>query len=622
MLTKEQIEEISKIIQEHVGIAIFQLTGDQPKSIDIQKLRTAGIIDVTVPDSAIADAYLFGVLSSLDPAIVSAPFAAIKETIRGLPLSTIEKASVAWLKDSAALYCQGLGNRIEAATMRIVQDAAKESAMQEIIQDTMSQAARERKTRSETITLLRRATNDVQRDWHRIVNTELHSARTHGIAHGIAKQFGDDSHVIVRPHPDCCDLCRSAYTYMGKPRVFKLSELAARSNIDRKVTELKAAPGLPPLHPHCYEKTTEVYTEHGFKFIKDVEVGEKCLSLNPDTQMLELVSVVNTISHFAEKLIRFRSTSFDLAVTPEHQMFYYKGWSYKQGRIVPNYIDAKDLPKGAVIPRTGGWKGIEPDAIEVGGYSFPKELFCKFMGWYLSEGCVTKCGPDCYQIIISQQGEKEIDLVIDLADLPVRKVWKNGSGGIGFNDSGLGKYLIEFGKSWEKFVPVEIKQLSPRFVRIFLDAFRAGDGSTRPTKGFKNGNFKDEFLYYTSSKRLADDLGELILKVGHHPSYKFDERKGMLVNHRNGVYETKTDMWRIRECRSPNAWANNLSRAEVGYNDTVHCVELEKNHTLYVRFNGKVTWSGNCLCETSYFNPEMHAFDKEGRVVFKKIGEK
>ena len=252
MLNKAQIEEIKQIIREHVGVMIYQFVGSTPPGVSIQKLRDQGIIDASVPDSAIADAYLFGVLAALDPKTASAPFAAIKDTVRNLPLSDIEKNTVGWLNDSAALYCQGLGNRIEAATMRIVQDAAKETAMRGLIRTTMSAAARERKTRGEMVTLLRNTTKDVQRDWHRIVNTELHSARTYGIATGIAKQFGADSQVIVRPHPDCCDLCRSAYTYRGKPRVFNLSDLSERNNVSRTAAEIRKAPGLPPVHPNCF----------------------------------------------------------------------------------------------------------------------------------------------------------------------------------------------------------------------------------------------------------------------------------------------------------------------------------------------------------------------------------
>jgi hypothetical protein len=249
MLNNIQVEEIARIIREHVGVLIYHLVGVSP--VNIQSLRERGIIDATVSGSAIADAYLFGVLASLDPATMSSSFAVLKSTIRSLPLSEIEKASIQWLNDSAALYCTGLGNRIEATTMRIIHDAAKEAAMVGAIRSTLSTAARDRKTRGEMVTMLRRATEDLQRDWHRIVNTEMHSARTQGIAHGIARQFGDGSHVIVRPHPDCCDLCRDAFLLRGRPRVFALADLAARNNVDMTAAEIRKVPGLPPVHPHC-----------------------------------------------------------------------------------------------------------------------------------------------------------------------------------------------------------------------------------------------------------------------------------------------------------------------------------------------------------------------------------
>jgi hypothetical protein len=251
MLNKAQVEEISKIIREHIGAAIYTLTASAPSGVDIQHLRDIGIIDATVPTSAIADAYLFGVLTALTPAIASAPLSTIKDLLRKLPLSSFEKTSIKWLNESAALYCQGLGNRIDATTMRIMHDAEKALAMTTSIRETMANAAAERKTLGEMVTLLRRATGDVQRDWHRIVNTELHAARTQGVAHGIEKQFGADASVIVRPHPDCCDLCRAAYLHGGVPKVFKLADLAARNNVGRTTAELRTAPGLPGLHPFC-----------------------------------------------------------------------------------------------------------------------------------------------------------------------------------------------------------------------------------------------------------------------------------------------------------------------------------------------------------------------------------
>ena len=268
MLTPAEIEEIARIIQERVGISIYMTTGVALGGLDISGLTKKGLIS-GAPGTAIKDAYLYGILAILDPGLATAPYSVIKAAIEAAPFSNIEKEATAWLSNNAGIYCKGLGNTLDATTRRIIQDSTKELAMKGKIQKTLSDAAKERKNRTEMVTLLRRATEDVQRDWHRIVNTEIHSARTQGVAQGLRKQFGDDVTVIVRPHPDCCDLCKQAYTKNGVPRVFSLEELSSRSNIGRSAAELRKAPGLPALHPHClcevmkFDPKTQTFDKEG-----------------------------------------------------------------------------------------------------------------------------------------------------------------------------------------------------------------------------------------------------------------------------------------------------------------------------------------------------------------------
>lgn len=247
---QSEIEELSRIIKERIGITIYSTTGITLPDLDVEKLRRKGLIPDD-PEHIISDSYVYGILTTLDPALASAPYSVVKAAILAAPLSDIEKEAINWLNANAATYCKGLGNTIDAATMRIVQDVTKEDAMRGTIRETLSDSAKNRKVRSEIVTQLRRATKDVQRDWHRIVNTEMHSARTQGISQGFRKQFGGGVTVIVRPHPDCCDLCRAAYLSRGIPKVFKLADLAMRNNVGRTAAELKKEPGLPPLHPYC-----------------------------------------------------------------------------------------------------------------------------------------------------------------------------------------------------------------------------------------------------------------------------------------------------------------------------------------------------------------------------------
>jgi intein/homing endonuclease len=153
--------------------------------------------------------------------------------------------------------------------------------------------------------------------------------------------------------------------------------------------------------------------------------------------------------------------------------------------------------------------------------------------------------------------------------------------------------LSKFGKSFEKYIPQKIKNLNPEYIKIFLERYSMGDGSIRNNK-WKEGNFRDEETYFTSSKKMADDIGELILKAGYRPSFYLQKAKGVAVKHKNGVYFSNHDIWIIRKCYSQYAMVT--YRKKINYNDNVYCLELEKNHIMLVRRNGKVVWSGNCMC--------------------------
>lgn len=76
-----------------------------------------------------------------------------------------------------------------------------------------------------------------------------------------------------------------------------------------------------PIHPNSYSKDTEIYTERGFIPVNEVKVGEKVLSLNPETFNLEWLPVIETFQHKADKMVYFCSNYVDLLVTLDHNVF-------------------------------------------------------------------------------------------------------------------------------------------------------------------------------------------------------------------------------------------------------------------------------------------------------------
>lgn len=353
---------------------------------------------------------------------------------------------------------------------------------------------------------------------------------------------------------------------------------------------------MPPLHARCYDKITEVYTNEGWKFFKDLNKNELILSLNPENFDLEWLKPIEYIEYLYDgQMLSYQKNNFDLVVTPEHKMFYQKRWNKRTKKNIWEFIEAKNLPTEATVYRSSKWQGIDKKTININGLELDTELFCKFLGIYLAEGSYTRNNKRGNEIKISQEKEdNRIKIYENLKELPC-KVSTNKQGVFVWNKE-LHKYVSQFGYSSELYIPGEIKELSNKYIRIFLDWFCLGDGHIKKGKVWKDYKFKDSKTYFTSSKKLNDDLGELILKVGHYPSFSFENRKGRMQKFKNGTYEIKTDLYVIRENTQIKSELNgeNGKTEIIDYNDYVYCLQLPKFHTMYVRRNGKCVWCGNC----------------------------
>jgi len=353
----------------------------------------------------------------------------------------------------------------------------------------------------------------------------------------------------------------------------------------------------PPLHPNSYDRATEIYTERGWINIREVMVEDKCLSLNIDNLDLEWSGIKRLFRHYEDKMVSFTHRAFDLLVTHNHNMLYSTDWNYKYSKGKLGFVEARKLlnKKSGVFYRSSEWKGNKKEFYLLGSHKITPELYAEFMGWFLSEGSIVT-GRNA--ISISQSEKVNFDKYHRIEEL-LQKIgikYSKTKEGFLFYDKELYNYLLPLGKSFNKFIPEDIKSNTPDIIKIFLDAFIAGDGSIRKTDNWKGGNFNNEREYFTSSKRMADDLGELLIKVGRRPSFYLEECKDRWVKFKNGNYKINNNLWRIRECYSQYATLQNMEIREVDYKDYSYCVELEKNHTLWIRRNGKTCWCGNCRC--------------------------
>ncbi len=343
----------------------------------------------------------------------------------------------------------------------------------------------------------------------------------------------------------------------------------------------------------CYDDETEVLTREGWKAFKSVSGSDEFVTLNENGYMeyQKATDMVCLDSH--KRLLLIRNQTVDIAVTLNHNMYGIEANEYRAGKREFGFVQAKDLPNQFVIPRTAKWRGREERAFvlpavekyhrEGRGISrktsdeirIDMDDWLRFLGLYVAEGYCTRG----YRLGVSCSSNRN-EVKGMLSKLPFRL--KETPSEFCFHSKQLWNFLRVLGKADKKHVPGFVKNLSGRQIALFLEWYGKGDGSM-------NNGFR---IFYTSSKRLADDVQELLLKIGRIGVIKKRERRGRVwikdhwakINHPQ--YEV---MERIKKSVS---WLDKRDIEIVDYNKKVYCVTVP-NHTLYVRRNGKPYFCGN-----------------------------
>jgi len=351
----------------------------------------------------------------------------------------------------------------------------------------------------------------------------------------------------------------------------------------------------------CYDEKTEILTQDGWKFFKQLTKEDEIFTLTETNKIEEHKPVKLFEYDYEGDMFQFSTRSIDLLVTPNHQMVV-----DQIGSGIRKFVEAKDFDSNNQrIPKKGIWLGKESQWFFLPRIEFTKygnegktsykvlkdtlkikmDEWLKFFGFWIAEGSADNekiAQNRGYRTFITQVNEikgKEIETVLNR--LPFNYTKENNNYVI--CNKQLWIFLHQFGKKYDKFIPKEIKVLSKRQLKILFDWMVKGDGHVRKTTGQIN--------YWTSSKRLADDLQEIILKLGWLGTITLEkggeaEIKGRKIKS-NDIYTLgvqKAIHYRLRK--------NNIK--VVSYKGKVYCCEVE-NHTVFVRRNGRVTWCGNSI---------------------------
>lgn len=402
---------------------------------------------------------------------------------------------------------------------------------------------------------------------------------------------------IVSAHFRSCDLC--------SPYEGVVLSLDGKSKEYESIWDAETQ-GL--FHPNCYSQDTEVYTSNGWKLFKDVEKKDKIFSLNPDSHIPEWVNYIKKFEYNSgNEMVSFKSNSFDLLVTKNHNMYIgVNSHAANKKKIIKWKMETAEncLTKNFKQLRCINWEGLD---LEYNTFGYTKKELAFLLGIFMAEGNTEK---NNNRIVITQYKKECIEKISKI--LKPMGFYFSGNRFIKDNKE-LAAYLKTFGKQPERYIPEYILNGKPEIIKEFLNAFLIGDGSIRKRKSKLKDIESTSKTYFTTSTKLAEQIGECLFKVGKYPSFKLEKNKGKLQKHKNGEYICNYDIWKISENNSKMSY-HNVSKANShrgiqskiidNYDGMAYCLELEKYHVMLVRRNGKISWCGNCKHDISAFFEE------------------
>lgn len=296
IFTPNEIQALFDIVDRRLAEVVANVLGKEFLSFEDKTLLKRFDFDLKAAIEKVPpyqQAYLFGRLSSvLKPnQLQSLDYVDLISYIDKNQYKQPNSRDLAEYKAAATRsysYLKGMGTRVKETLSNSISEEELKLAVEErrredikVVKNELVQGVLEKRSIQKIVSNIGHQLNDWNRDWGRIVETEMQNIYCLGKAQTIMDKNGTDALVYKQVFPGGCKHCIQAYTTQGigsKPRIFKISSLIANGdNIGRKVKDWKAVLGT--MHPFCTNSPyIEITTFDGPKYIKDIKVGEIVLT--------------------------------------------------------------------------------------------------------------------------------------------------------------------------------------------------------------------------------------------------------------------------------------------------------------------------------------------------------
>lgn len=372
----------------------------------------------------------------------------------------------------------------------------------------------------------------------------------------------------------------------------------------------------------CYDKETRALTKEGLKSYMELKPGDTVFSLDlKSSEIVEKqVKKVYSFDYDGEVFIYGgrQNCRFDLIVTPNHRMLI-----QRNGCI--EFCRADKLPRRPTpspIPKS--WSGtkhpesvfrFDNDGISVNARRFSPmaiEDFLYILGLYIGDGCaqlssvkqfIKGSNPNSYWRDPKTGRFLYKDLSLDLKNYSSYRTWFALPKGSPFRHkliALLKEYNIAYGETatqvWvygkpfykamvscgslahKKHIPSAVLNYPAKYLAILLEGLMDSDGMPRG-------------IYYTVSKRLAEQIVELGCKLGKNVSLR--KRPPRVAIRKDGVKIKSSECYEVSIYGNGRRWLNGAKFKRVHYRGKVWCPDIPGTHNLLIERNGHFLFCGN-----------------------------
>ncbi|MFH1867931.1 MAG: phosphoribosylglycinamide synthetase C domain-containing protein [Candidatus Omnitrophota bacterium] len=342
--------------------------------------------------------------------------------------------------------------------------------------------------------------------------------------------------------------------------------------------------------PNCYSEDTEILTNNGWKRFDILKPNDNVAVFEQKSRKFYFEKPIKRYwKKYKGPMALFKNRNIDLLVTPNHKMLLQQ----RRGKEKVFIKEARDYKGENYIYQSGVWVGKRKNFFILPEYSYGfnrkfKKLkidlanWAQFLGVYLSEGYTTK-GKGSKRVYIAQTSKsknfKKIKKIINKSPFKFSFEQKNHKFRI--NSTQLALYLNEFGTSHKKYVPEYLKNANSKIIMEFLKAFNLGDGDVH----------RGKMRFCSSSKRLIDDIQEMIIKLDCTGIITIDKRKTMISPLNKKRYKA-SPVYSIEMKKRNKTSIRKYNTRKVNYDGYVGCVTVPTGFVV-VRRNNRVAISGN-----------------------------